>query len=93
MTAPCLEFVGVSKAYVGKTVLDNINLILPSRLTVAMVGESGSGKSTLLQLANGLVRPEAGSVSIFGEPLDYAALSEKRRAMGYAGQGAGWFPH
>ena len=93
MTAPCLEFVGVSKAYVGKSVLDDINLILPSRMTVAMVGESGSGKSTLLQLANGLVRPESGSVSIFGEPLDYAALSEKRRAMGYAVQGAGLFPH
>lgn len=60
---------------------------------MALVGESGSGKSTLLQLVNGLVHPDAGSVSLFGEPIDYADLPAIRRNMGFAVQGAGLFPH
>lgn len=36
---------------------------------VAIVGPTGCGKSTLLNASAGLVRPAAGSVAIFGEPL------------------------
>ncbi|MEZ5567170.1 MAG: ATP-binding cassette domain-containing protein [Halioglobus sp.] len=58
-----------------------------------MIGRSGCGKSTLLKLCNGLERPDAGSVSLFGEPLDYSALPALRRRLGYAVQGIGLFPH
>ena len=93
MSDTCIAFANVSKSYGGKTVIHDVSLALPAGITVAMVGESGSGKSTLLQLANGLVRPEAGTVSILGQPLDYLNLPELRRAMGYAVQGGGLFPH
>jgi len=36
---------------------------------VSVVGPTGCGKSTLLNVAAGLLRPSAGSVSVFGEPL------------------------
>jgi manganese/zinc/iron transport system ATP- binding protein len=35
----------------------------------AIVGPNGAGKSTLLKAALGVVKPLAGSVSVFGEPL------------------------
>lgn len=42
---------------------------------VAIVGPTGCGKSTLLNAAAGLLKPAAGSVSVFGQPL--AGLNAK----------------
>ena len=36
---------------------------------VAIVGPTGCGKSTLLNAAAGLIKPAAGTVSVFGQPL------------------------
>ena len=50
---------------------------------VAILGRSGTGKSTLLHLIGGLDRPEAGTISVAGEPVTGVgerALSRLRRA-------------
>ena len=95
MIAPAhaVEFEHIVKSYSDKPVISDLTLALPANATVAIVGESGSGKSTLLQLANGLIRPDSGSVRVLGAALDYTRLPAIRRAMGYAVQGAGLFPH
>lgn len=54
---------------------------------VAIVGPTGCGKSTLLNVAAGLLRPVAGAVRIFGEPL--AAVN---RQAGYLFQADAVFP-
>jgi ABC-type cobalamin/Fe3+-siderophores transport system ATPase subunit len=36
---------------------------------VAIVGPNGAGKTTLLRVANGTIRPEHGSVVLFGDDL------------------------
>jgi putative ABC transport system ATP-binding protein len=51
------------------TILDDINLVIAPRETVAIVGASGSGKSTLLGLLAGLDVPTRGTVRLFGEDL------------------------
>lgn len=91
--AHAIEFEDVVKSYSDKPVIRGLSLALPANETTAIVGESGSGKSTLLQLINGLIRPDAGAVRILGAALDYTRLPAIRRAMGYAVQGAGLFPH
>jgi manganese transport system ATP-binding protein len=47
--------------------LDGVNLALPSGIALGIVGPNGSGKSTLLKTIAGLVRPAAGSVTVFGK--------------------------
>ena len=54
--------------------LDGVNLIAECGQIVGITGPRRSGKSTLLLCAAGLVRPDAGTVSWFGERLNPPAL-------------------
>ncbi len=47
----------------------DVNLDIRGGETLALVGESGSGKSTVVRLILQLIRPDAGSVELDGEPL------------------------
>jgi peptide/nickel transport system ATP-binding protein len=53
----------------GVTALDEVSLTVRPGETVGLVGESGSGKSTAARVALGLIRPDSGSVSLFGTDL------------------------
>ncbi len=88
-----VEFQRVTKRYAQTTVIEDLTLTIAPQAVTGIVGESGSGKSTLLQLVNGLIRPDAGRVLVFGEPLPSDELAEFRRRVGYAVQGTGLFPH
>lgn len=83
----------ISKFYGDQQALLDIELTFTDDVTTAVVGRSGSGKSTLLQMINGLVRPNHGTVAVFGKPIDYQCLPELRLRIGYAVQGTGLFPH
>jgi NitT/TauT family transport system ATP-binding protein len=50
-------------------VLDDVNLALREGEIVGLLGRSGSGKSTLLRLIAGLARPQGGSLSYMGSPI------------------------
>ncbi len=62
MTAPLIEVSGLSVAFGGQTVLQEVDLVVEPGRVVTLVGPNGAGKSTLLRAALGLVRPQAGSV-------------------------------
>jgi osmoprotectant transport system ATP-binding protein len=83
----------VSKSYGKEEALRNVHIEFADGVTTAVVGPSGGGKSTLLQIINGLERPSAGTVHVFGKPIDYGRLPALRRQIGYAVQGTGLFPH
>jgi len=53
----------------SETVLDDINLHIPSNKTTAIVGSSGSGKTTLIKLLLGFYRPVAGEIQIGSHSL------------------------
>ncbi|HEY0267549.1 MAG TPA: nitrate/sulfonate/bicarbonate ABC transporter ATP-binding protein [Rhizomicrobium sp.] len=51
-------------------VLDDVNLTLKQGEIVGLLGRSGSGKSTLLRLIAGLARPQGGTLSYMGTPIE-----------------------
>jgi ABC-2 type transport system ATP-binding protein len=69
-----LEARGLGKRYGAKWALQDCTLEVPAGSVTALVGPNGAGKTTLLQLAVGLLRPTAGSVSVLGlSPRDDAS--------------------
>ncbi len=66
------------------TLLEGVNLQIPTASASAIVGASGSGKSTLLGLLAGLDLPTSGSVTLLGQPLNQ--LDEDQRARLRAGR-------
>ena len=69
-----LRVEGVAKAYgtdsARTAVLESVDIVVHDGEKVSLVGASGSGKSTLLSLIAGLIRPDAGQISIGGVAMN-----------------------
>ena len=66
---PVVIFDGVSLSSAGHTVLDKISFEVKGGETRVLLGPAGVGKSVLLKLANGLIQPDSGKITVFGEDL------------------------
>ncbi|MBK3736700.1 ATP-binding cassette domain-containing protein [Azospirillum brasilense] len=60
---PSLTLSGIGHAYLGRTVLDAVDLSLAAGEVATLVGPSGCGKSTLAHIAAGVVEPSRGRVA------------------------------
>jgi ABC-2 type transport system ATP-binding protein len=81
MPTAALELCGVRKRYGKRVALDGLDLQVPRGSVCGLVGSNGAGKTTAIAIAAGLVRPDAGDVSLFGEgPFD-AGLHAGRVAL------------
>lgn len=67
--APVLQFDGVSIVFDGPPVLEDVTFRVAPGETRILLGPAGVGKSVLLKLANGLLRPDRGSIRLFGEEI------------------------
>ncbi len=88
-----LAFERVTKRFGTIRAIEELTLRVAPERTTALLGPSGCGKSTLLRLAIGLAMPDAGSVQVFGEPLEPQRLDAVRRRIGYVIQEGGLFPN
>lgn len=88
-----IEIRNVSAAYGSHEVLRRVSLVVERGEFLVIIGPSGCGKTTLLKLINGLVLPAAGEVLVEGERLSACSLTDLRKRIGYAVQGAKLFPH
>jgi len=68
-------------AYNYKPVLWDIDLTIPKGVLMAIVGPNGAGKSTLIKAILGVIKPIAGSVSVFGKPY-----KKQRQLVAYVPQ-------
>lgn len=64
-----LEVRGVSKAFDGKSVLEDVSITLRQGELVCLLGVSGGGKTTLFNIISGLVEPDAGKVYLNGQDV------------------------
>ncbi|MDA0798250.1 MAG: ATP-binding cassette domain-containing protein [Chloroflexi bacterium] len=55
---------GISLAFIGVRLLDEVNLTIERGEKVGLVGRNGAGKSTLLRLIEGSVKPDSGIVAL-----------------------------
>jgi phospholipid/cholesterol/gamma-HCH transport system ATP-binding protein len=66
---PVVVFRNISIAFDGPAVLDDVSFSIAQGETRVLLGPAGVGKSVLLKLVNGLLRPDEGSVELFGQEI------------------------
>lgn len=69
----------ISFTYEKEEVIKNISLTLQQGAFLGIIGPNGAGKSTLLRLLCGILKPQHGSVELFGVPLH--SIGTKQRAQ------------
>jgi lipoprotein-releasing system ATP-binding protein len=65
-----LKAEGIYKSFGSLKVLKGIDLLVADREIVSIVGSSGAGKSTLLHIIGTLDRPDSGTISFDGNPIE-----------------------
>ncbi|NBP17345.1 MAG: phosphonate ABC transporter ATP-binding protein [Actinobacteria bacterium] len=87
---PLISLTGVTKRFPNGTLaLDNVSMTVPKGQLLSLIGLSGSGKSTLMRHLNGLHKPTAGTVQVFGVEVSSASnkqLRSVRRNVGFVFQ-------
>jgi phospholipid/cholesterol/gamma-HCH transport system ATP-binding protein len=81
-----IDIKGLQKSFGEKQVLKNINLELVRGENVVVLGRSGTGKSVTIQCIIGLLKPDGGTLKVFGEEvadLSDAELKQMRTKMGF----------
>jgi phospholipid/cholesterol/gamma-HCH transport system ATP-binding protein len=68
---PVVVFRNVTIAFDGPPVLDDVSFSIAPGETRVLLGPAGVGKSVLLKLVNGLLRPDQGSILLFGEEISH----------------------
>jgi ABC-type polar amino acid transport system ATPase subunit len=94
-----IEVRGLSKSFGAATVLHSVDLQVQAGEILTILGQSGGGKSTLLRCINLLETPDAGDITIAGEPVVAGgkvvvrALARLRQKVGMVFQRFNLFPH
>jgi ABC-2 type transport system ATP-binding protein len=88
---PLIALDGLGKRYAGRSVIENVTLRLWPGEIVGLVGANGGGKTTTLRMIAGLLRPDHGSGTVFGEDI-CSSRRDGRARIGYMGQGLALYP-
>lgn len=66
-----IETHGLSKHFGQRKAVDGLTISIPAGTIAGFVGPNGAGKTTTIRLLLGLVRPNAGSATMLGQPLTH----------------------
>jgi len=81
-----IEINGLKKAFGKKQVLKDINLEVDRGENLVVLGKSGEGKSVTIECIVGLLKPDAGSLKVFGDEvtnMNDKQLKELRMKIGF----------
>ncbi len=85
MSERMIKISDIHRQYGKRPVLNGVSLTAAPGEIVAIVGRNGSGKTTLMQIIAGALKPDSGSISVFGAD----ALADRKvfgRYIGYVPQ-------
>ena len=94
MAESAIRLEGVSKAFDGRTVLDDVTLDVAPATAFCLLGRSGTGKSVTLKHIVGLLKPDKGHVYVHGKDVPSLArheLAGVRKCMGFLFQSSALF--
>ena len=77
--SPILAIRDLEVGYGTISALHGISLEVEKGEIVTLIGANGAGKTTAIRMLLGLIRPNAGEVRLFGQPLNANHLSLMRR--------------
>ncbi|MGC9667116.1 ABC transporter ATP-binding protein [Planosporangium sp. 12N6] len=81
MTGNALVLRGLVKRFDGLTAVGGVDLDVPTGSFYGLLGPNGAGKTTTLSMAVGLLRPDAGTVSVLGHDV-WSDPVEAKRLLG-----------
>ncbi len=91
MAEKCIELRGITKAFDGQIVLDNMNLDIHENEFVTLLGPSGCGKTTTLRIMGGFENADVGEVLLYGD--DIAGVPANKRPINTVFQKYALFSH
>ncbi len=86
---PVIEIEHLQKAFGSNVVLRDFNLTISSGENVVVMGKSGIGKTILIKCIIGLIKPDGGTLRVFGQDiskLNHHDLDELRTRIGFVFQ-------
>ena len=78
---PAVSIRGFVKTFGKKVAVDNLSLSIPAGSFYGLVGPNGAGKTTTIKMLTGLLMPDSGSASIFGNDV-WSDVNSAKRAIG-----------
>ncbi len=75
-----LQMQGIQKYFSGVHALKGVNFDLKAGEVHALMGENGAGKSTLIKVLCGIHKRDGGSVTLFGNEVDFNNIAESQAA-------------
>jgi sulfate-transporting ATPase len=75
-----IEFVGVTKSFGDRVLIDNLSFKIPPGAIVGIIGPNGAGKSTLFKMIAGREKPDSGEVKI-GQTVKMAFVDQSRDSL------------
>ena len=79
MDKPVLQLSNLRKSFGALTATDGVSLTLMPGEIHALIGPNGAGKSTLIKQIVGEIRPDSGTVSFMGHPIDRLDVAARAR--------------
>ena len=87
-----LEASGLKKRYGTRTVVNDVHVAVQGGEVVGLLGPNGAGKTTSFYMIVGLVRADAGSISIGGRSVEHMPIHQRSRlGLSYLPQEASIF--
>lgn len=86
-SARLLETKDLVKAYGGRVVVNKVGFHVGRGEIIGLLGRNGAGKTTSFRMTMGIVKPDAGSVLMDGEPItDLPMYKRAQKGVGYLSQ-------